>query len=287
MITHTVKSHQRQVPRSKLNRRNVLLKRLVHVRSYRRGNERPEPKLIAKPSVPLKSTDPVREKIENLIDTRLKETIASINANKGPYWKKIADFQLNYNGKEWKIVDSYDTGGYGDYEDCQLCGHKGCRYMYVIASGGEKKTIGDECVGNYIKDLNAKEIFKKHNKRLRNSIGNVKSYRDLLVNLILWETKNGTNHFLSDMKARILSGTSLSPNMVSAIKRTIEKDKPKPVASTPTQPNKDFELYSRAKGKGSNDWERGFLVSVGEQIQKGYKLSIKQVAVLERIANYK
>jgi hypothetical protein len=92
------------------------------------------------------------------------------------------------------------------------------------------------------------------------------------------------------MKSRIMSGSSLSPNMVGAIKRTISQDRPKPTPSQPAQPSqlsKDVELFNRARGKGANDWERGFLSSVGQQIQNGYKLSIKQIAVLQRIANYK
>jgi hypothetical protein len=86
------------------------------------------------------------------------------------------------------------------------------------------------------------------------------------------------------MKTRIMGGSSLTPKMVSAIKRTIAQDKPKQVI---IETNRDIELFGRAKGKGANDWERGFVTSIGEQLKNGYKLSIKQVAVLERIANYK
>lgn len=291
MLQHVVRRHSRQLPRSKLNRRNPTLKRIVSVRSYRRGNERPMTKPIVKPVVVQQPVDPLRSKVENLVDTKLKEVVDKQNSNKGPYWKKIADFQLNYNGKNWKVIDSYDTGGYGEYESCQLCGHKECRYIYVIKSEmGDVMHIGSECVYNYTKDVDAKQIFKKHEKRLKETIGKTKSYRDLLVDLILWESKNGTNNFLANMKSRIMNGNSLSPNMVSAIKRTIVHDRPKPTPvqpGQPAQPNKDLELFNRARGKSVNEWERGFLTSVDQQIKNGYKLSIKQVAVLERIANYK
>lgn len=285
MQRHIVKAHQRQVPRSKFDRYNVTHKRTVRVNSYRRGNEKPETKPIVKPEQPKAPVDPLREKTEQIVDAKLKEIIEKTNSNKGPYWNKIATFQLDYNGKKWKVVDSYDTGGYGDYESCQLCGHKDCRYIYVIKSdGGSVLHIGSECVYNYAQDVDTKLIFRKHEKRLKESIGKTKSYRDLLVNLLLWENRNGTNSFLRDMKTRIMDGSSLTPNMVSAIRRTIAQDKPKQVI---VENNRDIELFGRAKGKGANEWERGFITSVGEQLKKGYKLSIKQVAVLERIANYK
>jgi len=237
----------------------------------------------------IRRTDPLEDlrlqKAFLFVDAKLKEIIEKTNSNKGPYWNKIATFQLDYDGKKWKVVDSYDTGGYGDYESCQLCGHKDCRYIYVIKSdGGSVLHIGSECVYNYAQDVDTKLIFRKHEKRLKESIGKTKSYRDLLVNLLLWENKNGTNNFLRDMKTRIMGGSSLTPKMVSAIKRTIAQDKPKQVI---IETNRDIELFGRAKGKGANDWERGFVTSIGEQLKNGYKLSIKQVAVLERIANYK
>ncbi len=291
MRTHTVRSHVRQSRRSRVVYHNPLREHLVHVRSYKRGNEKPEAKLLVQPKIVSPPIDPKRAEAEKLVDAKLAEVVQTVNANKGPYWNKIANFQINYNGRAWKIVDSYDTGGYGDYESCQLCGHRDCRYMYVISDGTNNLTIGDECVGNYIKDLDAKDIFKKHNKRLRESIGKTKSYRDLLIDLLLWESRNGTNSFLTAMKSKVMSGQSLSPNMVSAIKRTIAQDRPKPVASPVRvgwDAKSDRELYNIARDKPKSLWERDtFMPSINVQINNGWKLSDKQRNILIRIIENK
>jgi hypothetical protein len=296
MRKHVVRAHTRNINPHNLARPNRLLqsmikRKIVHVRSYVRGKETSQAKLLVQPKIISVTIDPERKKIEELVDAKLQEVIDKANANKGPYWNKIANFQLSLNGRDWKIVDSYDTGGYGNYEDCQLCGHKGCRFMYVISSGDKQMTIGDECVINYIKDLDTKEVFKKHEKRLRGMVSKTKGYHDLLVDLLLWETRNGTNSFLTNMKNRVMNGNSLSPNMVSAIKRTISKDRPIEDRSRADEMAEDkrkaFELFAIARSKPANDWEKGFIVSIGEALQKGYRLSPKQVAILERIANYR
>jgi hypothetical protein len=256
-----------------------------HVRSYVRGDgEKPQTPFFMNKPKPVTTTlsNPLLEKVEELVDNKIKIHQDAINTQNGSYWTKISKFQLDYNGKTWNIIRSYDNGGGKNSEDCQLCGHKHCRYMFVISSGASQLTIGSECVGNYTKDINAKDILKHFQNNVVKKSAKIASYRDALINIGLWVNKNGSNSFLTSIVGQMLEGKDLTARQLGAVDKIISKDIDRSALDVK---DKITTIFGKAKQKITNDWERTFIVSIGDQLQKGRTLSPKQVAKLEQMAN--
>jgi len=166
-------------------------------------------------------SEDVRKPLEESFNKIMERTKRYLTTGAGYYWQKITSFQLNEGGKNWKVVDFYDTGGYGNYEACDLCGFPKCRYKFVIVSeqnflaramlgtplkdiwwGGKKlgtkyidgidanpdevKSIGDECVLNYL-DENGQEIFKRFKRTAIVKVFNIKKYEPLAKEMFIYK----------------------------------------------------------------------------------------------------
>lgn len=137
------------------------------------------------------------------------------------YYQKLAEFQFSINGKEWKIVGSYDAlEQSGRYEECELCGHPDCRYMFVIAPTGNEAnvaalavvldedemekikegrqlSIGDICVTNFSEDENL-NYNMKHYVTMMNKIRNYKILGDLPFRMEQWKKPYWMDYSIND-----------------------------------------------------------------------------------------
>jgi len=254
-----------------------------HVKTYARGHgKKPTtPFMTHKISHPKPVVDPIREKVEALVDMKIQDGQNIIRNTEGGYWNKIAKFQVNFDGKLWKLIRAYDNGGGKDSEDCQLCGHKHCRYMFVIGHLDKQLTVGSECISNYAVDKDAKDVLRQYQTKVVKKAASVAKHRDLLVNIGMWAHKNGANRFLTSIVGQILDGKDLTYSQRTATERIISKDINKKELEAK---NKIPTLFNNAKGKISNDWERKFIISISETLQKGWTLSPKQIDILEKMA---
>lgn len=137
------------------------------------------------------------------------------NSTYSTYWNRIADFQLTYNGQNWRVSAEADTMtgalhampgeavpsppqdrtgmGHTGYSTCQLCGHYPCRYMFYIRSptvNSLGRWIGDECISNYITDPETREVARSTVARYRtqftNKIGNLTENIRRIVVASVW-----------------------------------------------------------------------------------------------------
>ena len=250
-----------------------------HVKSYIRGKgEKPKTSFFMNKSSAHKPVvDPLREKVEALVDKKILEQKEQIMKHDGGYWDKISKFQLDYDGKHWRLIRAYDNGGGQASEDCELCGHKHCRYMFVIGSADKQLTIGSECVGNYTNDAHAKDILKRFQNNVVKKSAKVGKYRDLIIRTTIWIHKNKPMDILNSILTQMLDGKDISARQIGAVEKIISKDLPK---------NDDFlVLLEKARKQVSNDWERDFVASVTDQYKRGRTMSEKQLALINKIAS--
>jgi len=222
------------------------------------------------------------------INDRIKERQAEIEASGMSYWQKIAEFQLEYEGKRWKLVHTYDTGGHGKYETCQLCGHFPCRYMFVIQhpATGQTKTIGDECVVKYTVDTKAKDVLRRYRTQVTKRVADLNENKPMIVKIEKWIRENGYNGFLNSILYQLWEGKRLSEKQVVATNKILTQEIPGETKEMRNKSKTEQEnLIEKAirKDETLNDWERSFLRSVAEQSKSGRILSEKQITVLERI----
>ena len=224
-----------------------------------------------------------QSQIEKLVDDRMIKALERFKISGGSYWQKISKFQVIKDGKTWQITDAFDVGR--DYRKCELCGHYPCRHLYVIESldTHEKLTIGSECVLNYVKDINAREILLRYQKNFTTKIMSVQTSRSNLIKMADWVSKNGPHALLSSFTRQILSGKRLSKNQELILSEILGRTISKEAQEARTQ---IVQLLTQARQKVRNDWENRFVMSLVEQHNANRLLSEKQLVILRRIANY-
>ena len=232
------------------------------------------------------SVDPLREKFEQLIDRKILEHKEKIQKSEGGYWDKISKLQIEYNLKKWRVIRSYDNGGGENSENCELCGHHGCRYMYVISDGVDQLTIGSECVTNYTVDKGAKEVIRNFQSKVVKKQAKVEEYRDLLVRMGMWMSKNGTRDILTSIAGSMFDGKDITFPQRRAVESIISKDPPKVTTKELSSKEKRIlEIIEKTKGKSMNSWEAEAIPDIIRKFRNGYDLSDKQISSLERLAN--
>jgi hypothetical protein len=205
------------------------------------------------------------------------------------YWAKIAEFQLEYDGKNWRIVGEYDTGGHGFYEPCELCGFPRCRFKFIIENPetGQRLSIGDVCVVNYCKDINAKRILDKYRTKVTKVIWQLKRNQELYQRIVEWEQseKGYSNGFISSIKAQLLRGKRLSKRQLKVLESVMSKE---PKKMTDEEHEKVKELLGKAYvySKLWSDWEIRFIDGIEERLKRRIPLTEKQMKTFERISSH-
>jgi hypothetical protein len=212
-----------------------------------------------------------------------------VKANGQLYWQKIATFQVELNGKSWQIVEEYDTGGHGNYEACELCGFPNCRFKFVIADPktNERLSIGDECILNYVKDLNAKEILSKYRKKVTIRLYAFKRCEKWYTKIAKYNQDHpGTRTmFLESIAGQLLKGYALSKRQIAAVEQVLGgqamgTDLPAQTQAMRAQYEQLFEAI-KPHFRHLSAWEREFVQSTDEQVKRGRILSEKQLAILK------
>lgn len=211
------------------------------------------------------------------------------------YWQKIAKFQVEYDGKNWQVVDAYDTGGHGKYVKCELCNHYPCRYVFVIqeADGSRSMTIGDECVVNYTANVgNAKEIVAKYGKTVALKVARLERYKPYIKAIEDWKVRNGANRELEYLENGLLNANGFPQKTLNRILELTAVDKPKEVLEKESQAKEKQKsllemtnkIYKEQYGNIS-DWERNFIGSVHDQVRSGRTLSERQMEFMQKITD--
>jgi len=223
-----------------------------------------------------------RSDVEKLVDSKIIESLKRFRISGGSYWQKISQFQVLKDGKLWRVVDAFDVGR--NYQKCQLCGHFPCRHMYVIQSDtGEKLTIGSECVLNYVKDVNAREILRRYQQNYTTKVMVVQTARQTLLDIANWVSKNGGNWMTSAYIRQLLAGKPLSKSQKLVLAQKLQTVVSPELKEVRIQ---TAALINAARRKVRNDWENRFMISIVDQFSRSFALSEKQLTIIRRIAAY-
>ena len=221
------------------------------------------------------------EELEQKVNSAVESAVNRFEAGGSRYWNIIAAFQIKLDGKDWRIIGGYDTGGHGSYEKCELCGHFPCREIFIISDGVNEKHIGNECVKNFNREIAG--TIDNYFKLTARRVAAVKANKPLLLRMAIWANTYGASRSLNFWSGQILQGKSLSKADKVEIEGIISKI---PDAKAIESYNCAKDLISRARQRVTNTWERDFIESVATQNSLNRPLSSKQLSILERIANY-